>query len=57
MIIIATDSAADFELDELKRMNVEYLPMSVSFGDDSYLENISITKDQFFERLQAFSYY
>ena len=53
MIIIATDSAADFELEELQKMNVEYLPMSVSFGDDSYLENISITKDQFFERLQT----
>ena len=53
MIIIATDSAADFELEELQKMHVEYLPMSVSFGDDNYLENISITKDQFFERLQT----
>lgn len=53
MIILATDSAADFELDELQKMNVAYLPMSVSFGDENFLENISITKDQFFERLQT----
>ena len=53
MLIIATDSAADFELDELKIMNVTYLPMSVSFGNDSYLENISISKDEFFERLKT----
>ena len=53
MVIIATDSAADFEMDELKEMNVTYLPMSVSFGEDHYLENISISKDEFFERLKA----
>lgn len=53
MVIIATDSAADFEMHELEKMNVYYLPMSVSFGDDNYLENISITKNEFFERLQS----
>ncbi len=53
MVIIATDSAADFEMDELKEMNVTYLPMSVSFGEDHYLENISISKDEFYERLKA----
>ena len=53
MVIIATDSAADFEMHELEKMNVYYLPMSISFGEDNYLENISITKDEFFERLQT----
>lgn len=52
MVIIATDSAADFELHELEKMNVAYLPMSVSFGDDTYLENISISKEEFFERIE-----
>lgn len=53
MVIIATDSAADFELYELEKMNVVHMPMSVSFGDDHYLENISISKDEFFDRLQS----
>ncbi len=53
MVIIATDSAADFEMEELKKMNVAYLPMSVMFGEDQYLENISISKEEFFERLQT----
>ncbi len=53
MVIIATDSAADFEMHELEEMNVTYLPMSVSFGDDHYLENISISKEEFFERLKT----
>ena len=52
MVIIATDSAADFELDELKKMNITCLPMSVSFGENTYLENISITKEEFFERIE-----
>ena len=53
MVIIATDSAADFEMPELQKMNVTYLPMSVSFGEDNYLENISISKEEFFERLKT----
>ena len=39
MVIIATDSAADFEMEELKKMNVTYLPMSVMFGEDQYLNS------------------
>ena len=53
MVIIATDSAADFEMEELHQMNVEYMPMSVRFGDDQYLENITISKNEFFERLKT----
>ena len=53
MVIIATDSAADFELYELEKMNVVHMPMSVYFGEDHYLENISITKNEFFDRLES----
>ena len=53
MVKIATDSAADFEPDELKRLDVVYLPMSVYFGDRHYLENIDITKEQFFDMLET----
>ncbi len=53
MVIIATDSAADFEISELEKMNVVHMPMSVYFGEDHYLENISITKNEFFERLKT----
>lgn len=53
MVIIATDSAADFELQELQKMNVTYLPMSVIFGEEQFLENITISKTEFFERLKS----
>ena len=52
MVIIATDSAADFEMEELEKMNVYYMPMSVNFGEDQFLENITISKNEFFERLK-----
>ena len=53
MVIIATDSAADFELWELKEKNITCLPMSVSFGDQVFLENISLTKEEFFEKIET----
>ena len=53
MVIIATDSAADFELEELEKMNITCFPMSVSFGNENYLENITITKNEFFERIET----
>ena len=53
MVIIATDSASDLELNEYEKLNIVHLPMSVSFGDDNYLENISISKNEFFERLKS----
>ncbi len=53
MVIIATDSAADFELRELEELRIACLPMSVTFGSETYLENISITKNEFFERIET----
>ena len=53
MVIIATASAADFELRELKEKNITCLPTSVSFGDQVFLENISLTKEEFFEKIES----
>ena len=53
MLKICTDSAADFEVEELERLNITCLPMSVYFGNDHYLENISITKEEFFNMLET----
>lgn len=53
MVIIATDSAADFELWELREKNITCLPMSVSFGSQVFLENIDLTKEAFFEKIET----
>ena len=51
MIRIITDSAADFEPQELQKLNITCIPLSVRFGDTDYQENISLTKNQFYELL------
>lgn len=48
MVNIITDSAADFEPLELQLLNVKAVPMSVTFGNVTYRENINLTKRMFY---------
>ncbi|MGN1111976.1 MAG: DegV family protein [Acutalibacteraceae bacterium] len=52
MIQIITDSAADFEPFELKKMGILCVPIMVYFGNDEYEENINLTKQQFYTLLK-----
>ena len=54
MVRIITDSAADFEPHELERMQITCIPLTISFGEEDYQENINLTKPQFFRKLAAF---
>lgn len=51
MIRIITDSAADFEQNELEKLNITCIPLSVSFGDTAYQENVNLSKNQFYDLL------
>ena len=51
MVRIITDSAADFEPQELQRLQVSCIPLSVIFGDREYRENIDLNKEQFYQLL------
>ena len=51
MIRIITDSAADFEPQELAQMNIICIPLSVSFGEEQYQENVDLSKDRFYSLL------
>ena len=51
MVRIITDSAADFEPRELEQLNVACIPLKVMFGNDEYEENISLSKNRFYELL------
>ena len=48
MIRIITDSAADFEPVEIRKLKIQCIPLTVMFGDREYQENISLSKDQFY---------
>ena len=51
MIRIITDSAADFEPQELEQLHITCIPLSVHFGEADYQENVNLTKAQFYELL------
>ena len=46
MIRIITDSAADFQPQELAQLNITCIPLPVRFGDTEYQENVDLTKDR-----------
>jgi len=51
MVRIITDSAADFEPQELRQLNIDYIPLKVMIGEQEYLECVELSKDRFFELL------
>lgn len=53
MLQILTDSAADFEPDEMKKLNIRYVPLIVSFGDTEYQEHINLSKSNFYNLLEV----
>ena len=52
MVRIITDSASDFEPQEFEALGVGYASLYVYFGDEEYKENVTLTKNQFYEMLQ-----
>lgn len=53
MVRIITDSAADLEPWEYEKSNITCIPLTVFFGDDEYQENVSLSKDRFYELLET----
>ena len=51
MIRIVTDSAADFEPQELEQLQITCIPLTVGFGERDYQENVNLTKDTFYQLL------
>lgn len=50
-IRIITDSSSDLDLTTAKERNVEIVPMSIQFGEQSYLDGAQLEKAQFYELL------
>lgn len=53
MVQIITDSAADFEPQELEQLNITCIPLRVAFGEVEYQENVDLSKDRFYELLAS----
>ena len=53
MVRIITDSAADFEPEELQRLQIDCIPLTVTIGDAEYQENVSLSKELFYKLLAS----
>ena len=51
MVRIITDSAADFEPQELEQLQITCIPLGVTFGEQSYQDGVELNKAQFYEKL------
>lgn len=53
-IKIITDSACDLDIDYIKKLNVHMIPLIVNFGDDVYRDRVTITTNEFYDKLKTF---
>lgn len=51
MIRIITDSACDLPLVEAKSLGIEIIPLKVTFGNDEYLDGVTLSREEFFLKL------
>ncbi len=53
--VIVTDSTCDLTKQQLDALDVQAVPLSVNFGQESFLDGVEITKAEFFEKLASSS--
>ena len=51
-IVILTDSAADLEASAREELGIVSVPLKVMFGEETYLDGVTIDSPRFFEKLQ-----
>jgi DegV family protein with EDD domain len=50
---IVTDSSADLPADDVERLGVEVVPLSIRFGSDEYTDGVDLSVAQFYEKLAS----
>ena len=51
MAIILTDSTCDLTLEEIKQLNIEMLSLTVHFQNESYIDKITLSNEDFYKKL------
>ena len=51
MIRIITDSTSDITQQEASQMGLTVIPLHNYFGEEEFLDGVTITKEEFYERL------
>lgn len=52
-IRIVTDSTADLTVEQARDLEITVVPLTVFFGDDSYLDNVELDNAAFYQKLQV----
>lgn len=52
MIRIVVDSSADYQMEEIKKQQMERIGIHIQIGDGDYVEGINITRDEFYEKIE-----
>jgi DegV family protein with EDD domain len=50
---IVVDSTADLPKDVRERLGIEMVPLKVHFGNDTYLDSVTLSASEFFEKLAS----
>jgi len=50
---IVTDSTADIPLEIREKLGIEMVSLKVSFGKDTYIDGVSLTPEEFYDKLVA----
>jgi DegV family protein with EDD domain len=53
-VVLVTDSTADIPLEVREKLSITMVPLKVNFGDETYLDNITLQPAQFYEKLNSF---
>lgn len=53
MIRILVDSASDYQLEETKEKNMEFVPLQVNLNGKTYLDGINLGRDELFEIMES----
>lgn len=48
---IIVDSTADFSAKEIEKRQITCIPMTVTFGNEQYIDGVDLTKEEFFVKL------
>lgn len=54
-VTIITDSTSDLSEQLVRDLNVVVVPLTVRFGDEEFVDGVTLTRAQFFEKLRAAS--
>ena len=52
-VYIVTDSTADLTEEEVKQFEISIVPMNISINDENYIDGVTITKEEFKEKMIA----